>query len=111
MTPLMKKLGMKPIENVRPRTVFKHIELPYRPKCCSKCGSPMQMIVRRKGDIETNKGLIRGYTCNRGGTGCQNAKAKKHRRTQIVKASLTRTLNPKSRHIDGVRLDDTMIHA
>lgn len=95
---------------IQPSKVYRHITPHLEPKLCPKCYAPMQAHVTKKGDIETGKGVKIGYTCNRGGTGCQNAKAKKHRNAQIVKASLERTPNPKLRHIEGVRLNDTMIH-
>jgi len=93
-----------------PKKKYKFIKPVTETKLCPKCYHPMQLIVRKKGDIETGKGAVVGYTCNRGGTGCQDAKAKRFVREQKVKKFLSRT-SPKSKHVKGVQLDGTMIRA
>jgi hypothetical protein len=103
--------GLKKVWHIKPQKEYKHIKPVTETRLCSKCYAPMQLIVRQKGDIETGKGRVVGYTCNRAGTGCQNAKAKKHINKQKVKAWLNRTPNPKVKKVEGVRLEDSMIRA
>lgn len=48
----------------------------YAPKGCSKCHSPMQIAVKKKGNVNLGVEPVIGYTCR--AVGCQDVRAKKH---------------------------------
>lgn len=89
---------------------YKNLNPPKDEQRCPKCQAPMQLIVRSKGDIEAGIPPKTGYTCNRGGTGCQNAKAKKYINAQKVKKFLSNA-PPKAKKVIGVQLEGHMIRA
>jgi hypothetical protein len=72
------------------KKVYKYIEPIYAPKGCKKCGSPMQISVKKKGSINLGTNPTIGYTCR--AVGCQDVRAKKH----IVKMRAKDILHQKS---------------
>lgn len=79
---------------------YKKIVPAYSIKNCKKCGSPMQIHVKRKANVNLDRPAEIGYTCR--GLGCQDVKAQKH--IKAIKEKLLR----QQKSVKGIKLDTVL---